>query len=228
MVPVADHDFFSAAAAASGALIGLLFVALSVWRERDDERRQVEAHRLRASAALTAFTNALVVSLFALVPGSELGLPATIVATVGIASAVASALRLARLRRVGVLIPARDMVFVAGGAVLFVAQLISGIRLMGHTHRSDLVQDLADLVIFCLLYGIARSWELIGGPQVGVIHEVADLIRGPADEVSGASGADAADGPDRADGAGDAEGVDRGGGADGADTLEGAETGGEG
>jgi hypothetical protein len=112
--------------------------------------------------------------------------------------------------------------------VLFVAQLISGIRLMGHTHRSDLVQDLADLVIFCLLYGIARSWELIGGPQVGVIHEVADLIRGPADEVSGASGADAADGPDRADGAGDAEGVDRGGGADGADTLEGAETGGEG
>jgi hypothetical protein len=108
---------------------------------------------------------------------------------------------------------------VAGGAVLFVAQLISGIRLMGHTHRSDLVQDLADLVIFCLLYGIARSWELIGGPQVGVIHEVADMMRGPAEEVSGASGADGADG---------AGGVDGGGGADGADTLEGAEAGGEG
>ena len=110
MVPPDIHDLFLAAASVAGALIGLLFVAISVAAERlTRTEASTQVHRIRASAALTAFTNALAVSLFALVPGHKIG-------------------------------PT----------------------------------------------GIARSWELVGGPSFGIAHEVTRLVRGresePADE----------------------------------------------
>jgi hypothetical protein len=32
-------------------------------------------------------------------------------------------------------------------------------------------------VVICFLIGIARAWELIGGPAIGIAHEVAELVR---------------------------------------------------
>lgn len=67
MVPEEFHDFFVAAAGVAGALIGLLFVAISVVPGTVGEAGRAVA-RLRPAAALSAFLNALVVSLLALVP----------------------------------------------------------------------------------------------------------------------------------------------------------------
>jgi hypothetical protein len=64
MTTASAHEFFAASAGVAGALIGLLFVAISVAPKRIIGPDASEVHGVRAAAALTAFTNALAVALF--------------------------------------------------------------------------------------------------------------------------------------------------------------------
>jgi hypothetical protein len=191
VVPDSIHGFFEASAGVAGALIGLLFMAISVSSERLARGQEgAPLHRIRASAALTAFTNALAVSLLALVPGQKIGPTAVAVAAGGLLFVMASLLSLIRLRQMRWRI-LRDGVFLIGLVVVFVVQLIQGIKVIVHPGDSDAVNTIAILVAICFVIGIDRAWELIGGPTLGISQEVGALVRGhkhsandPGDEES--------------------------------------------
>jgi hypothetical protein len=177
MVPEGIRDFFTASAGVAGALIGLLFVAISVSAERlAREEAGAQVHRVRAVAALTAFTNALAVSLFSLIPGQKIAITSVVVAAFGllfVAAALLSLIRMRQLRWVSV----RDALFLLGLAVVFVLQLAEGLAVNADPGNSGDVNTIAILVVCCFFIGIARAWELIGGPSIGIRREVTALVR---------------------------------------------------
>jgi hypothetical protein len=174
VTPADLHDFFVASAGVAGALVGLLFVAMTVAGERI---AAAPAHRVRAAAAMTAFTNALAVSLFGLVPGEKLGGTAAVVAVVGLAFVAAALLSLVRAG--GRSRPAvRDALSLTGLAATFAIELIQGLDLLAHPRDAGAARTIAILVVVCFLIGIARAWELIGGPTIGMGHELSAAVRG--------------------------------------------------
>lgn len=177
VVPADIHDFFAASVGAGAALIGLLFVAISVSAERlAKAEASSQLLRIRANAALTAFINALVISLFALLPSEVIGTTAMVVAILGLLFVTAALLSLVRLRRVRNVTRA-DGLFLIGLVIVFGYQLVAGYDVNHRPGDSGAVGTIAILVIVCFLIEISRVWELIGGPSIGIAREVAAMMR---------------------------------------------------
>ena len=174
--------FFSGTATVAGALVGLLFVALSVSPGRlRGAHASVEHHAIAA----TAFT-ALFVSLIGLQPGGGLAYGAVILGTVGLTSSCGLALKLWRVRAGGDL--SRRWPYLLGFIIaVYAAQIISGIVL--RTPDSE-ANSTVTFVYILFGVGIARSWELLGleggGPldllarRLGTRQPLADAAARPS------------------------------------------------
>jgi hypothetical protein len=160
----AAHDFFVASASVAGALIGLLFVAISVAPERVLGPEASEVHGVRAAAALTAFSNALTVSLFGLIPGFHIGGASTAVAIIGILFIARALVSVAPAWRAG-RFHLRDLSFLVGQFAAFVVQFVAAISLDKNELSENGLQIVCVVVVICFLIGIERAWELVGGPH---------------------------------------------------------------
>ena len=175
MVPTDFGPFFAATAAVAGALIGLLFVAISVAPAVGDLEGRVETD-VRAGVAFSALVNTLTISLFALIPGIDLGTTAAVVGLVSLSSCVALGMVLyregddRRVRR------HQARLLVVQGAV-FAYQAWVGFRLARQPHDVGLVRTACILVIVLFLVGIARAWQLIGARDTGLLTEVGNSLR---------------------------------------------------
>jgi hypothetical protein len=174
MVSTTFSGLFIVIAESAATLIGLLFVAVTVVKGRATDRPQ-EIGEFRAAASLLAFTNALVVSLYGLVPGNNIGYPALTLGVIGIfftaagaRATLAQSLR-QRHRR-------RQIVLLLGLMVVFGFQIVFGIGLIANARLSGGLSTIGDVLIASLLIGIGRCWELVGSWDTGIISSVSRLF----------------------------------------------------
>jgi hypothetical protein len=179
VVPDAYHSFFEGSASVAGALVGLLFVAISISPEKVTGEAGTAEHRIRAAAAFSALVNALVISLFALLPQTDLGTVALAVSLSGLASTVG--LVVVQLREPGPRRP-RQLVLVVFLFAVYGDQLDTASRILHNQRNTGAVHWEAVLVVVCLLIGIARAWELLGARSTGLIAAVHAIVRERLDE----------------------------------------------
>jgi hypothetical protein len=174
-VVIGDYrDLFVVIATAAATLIGLLFVAMSVSKDRAKAHPQV-IREFRAAAALFAFTNPFAVSLFGLVPGTNIGYPAAIVGVIGMAFTAAGV-------RTTLSLPSRQQylrpqaMLILALLFIFGVQLVVGIGLIVGPHRSGDLATIGYVLVASLLVGIGRAWELVGDWDTGLFSSIGLLI----------------------------------------------------
>jgi hypothetical protein len=155
VVPDNFDGFFTAAASAAGALIGLLFVAISMRPEAVLGANPSSRARALSSSSFTGLVNGFFISMAALIPGKNLGLTAVISASLALAAAV----RLQRQVGWGVTKVAVSTLMVAA----FVGQLAVGIGLLVYPHSVSLVTGIAWITIASLAVALMRAWSLLQG-----------------------------------------------------------------
>jgi hypothetical protein len=161
VVPDDYAEFFVATATVAGALIGLLFVAISV-RPAAAARTAHITTRLRSIAALSAFLNTLFLSLLALRPRADIGNACVALGAAGLVAMVVLLVLLVAQGRDRLRPMLRGVVLVAGQGVLYAAQLWDGRDLVLVPGDVSRVDDLAVIVLILFALGLARAWEFVG------------------------------------------------------------------
>jgi hypothetical protein len=185
VVPVSYHDFFGGCATVAGALIGLLFVAISVSPGRSAGGKASLDHQVTAGAAFSALVNTLVIALVALLPGASLGQTATVLAAIGLSSTIGLVVVLFREHQAPIRLD--QVVLLAALLVLYCLELADGIALGESPRDLGHVNDLGVLSIVFFGFAIARAWQLVGARSSHLLPTVAGLAHRPASPAAAPS-----------------------------------------
>ena len=176
MVSSEFHDFFLGSASVAGALIGLLFVAISVTPGAANGKAGHIYQQVRAAAAMSMFIDALVVSLLALLPsGQNLGNGSTALAIAGLTSTAALVITVVRTHDPSRTAwqTTRTLVLFAAVTAVYALQLTSALQINGTHAGNGQVTDQATLVIIMFLMGITRAWEIVGATKPRMLDVLA-------------------------------------------------------
>jgi hypothetical protein len=165
MVPASYHAFFGDCAEVAGSLIGLLFVAVSLSPEKPGGADST--FQVRAGTAFAVLTNGLVVSLVALLPGTNLALVCTILSGIGISSCVGLAVISYRNAPAGRRLQA--LLRVAATFALFAVQLVVAATLWSNPHHPGSIGTETTVIVAGFAFAIERAWELVGVGDSGLI-----------------------------------------------------------
>ena len=180
MVPASFLDFFLAVAGAGGALIGLLFVAISINPERIFGSRGAQERQGVAASAYTGLVNGFFVATGALIPHINAGGMALAFAGISILNSLALSWRLLRYH-MGQLSAhqgsartiwsrlLRTQVMVLGSLAVYVFELEVALELLRHPGNGPALYALC--VALLAIYGVSmlRAWELLGAPRNGLL-----------------------------------------------------------
>ena len=163
MVPDALTNFFIASTGAGAALLGLLFVSLSISPEEKITLNASIEKRVSAYGALGSLINAFFISLVALIPGN-FGTAVLIFGVLSFVIVVQNSIPLLRPHKDASNLARRIITTVLNLGV-YVAQCYYAVQLILNPHNSDPVYSLTTLLLVVYVLGVFRAWELLGGTR---------------------------------------------------------------
>ena len=168
MVPAEFANFFIASAGAGAALVGLLFVAVSLAPEQIVTRRAPVERQAVAGSAFTALINAFFLSVVALVPHFYFGSFIVPFSSLCLATSLIQAWHLLRGRKSWPSLLRRTfLVLLSVG--LYGLELLNGVQLLNDPSQAGIVFELVWCVIGAFGIGLSRAWELLGAQRYGLL-----------------------------------------------------------
>jgi hypothetical protein len=178
MVPDTFSSFFLATSSGGAALIGLLFVATSISPERVFSRSASPVLTAVATSAFTALVNAFFISTTALIPSSNIGYTALVLALIGIINSITIGVRLVwnrwenrnALEQSSMwLRVVRDQLVVVAALIVYVLELSYAARLIRYPDDQGALYSLASIILVVNGLGLLRAWELLGARRGGIL-----------------------------------------------------------
>jgi hypothetical protein len=168
VVPPEFASFFIAGASAGAALVGLLFVAVSIAPEQMVTRRAPIERQAVAGSAFTALINAFFLSLAALIPRFNFGLLIVPFISLCLVTTLIQAWQLLRLRK-GWLSLLRRTFLVMLSVALYGLELVNALNLSIDPSQVGAVYGLVFLLWGAFALGLIRAWELLGVHRYGLL-----------------------------------------------------------
>jgi hypothetical protein len=158
VVPAEFDAYFTAAAAAAGVLIGLLFVAVSLRPETVFGTDALSAGRAQAGAAFIGLADCFFLSIVALIPQAGLGVVAIVTAVTSLSGTV----------RLHSDVPRNELrlLMLLASLATYLYQLVIGFILEFNPADSNQVSYVAYLEIALFAVALGRAWDLVQGKHL--------------------------------------------------------------
>jgi len=181
LIPADYSSFLVASSQASAALIGLLFVAVSIAPERIFGHGAEAERQALALSAFTALANAFFISFGSLIPDLPFGVLVVVAGGVAGSQTLALLALFSSWRREGTLV--RSVALFLISAAIYISEIVLGFLLLAKPGYPGYVATLAMLLLGVFSIGLARAWELLGAPHgSGAVSTIAGWLERRAKE----------------------------------------------
>jgi|SRR5579863_7593478 len=161
-------NYFIATASAGAALIGLLFVSVSIAPHRTVQASAPIEARVMSSSAFTALLNGFFISLAAIMPHWNIGWVVLIVSLMGITNTLSQSWLMLRpwptwqnvIRRVWLN---------AVSLGLYLYELVTALQIIFSPTSDVLIFNLGTLLMYIYAIALLRAWELLGVQRSGLM-----------------------------------------------------------
>ena len=162
MVPPEYGNFLVASTGASAALLGLLFVSISIAPEKVFGTASEPSRRSLALASFTALANAFFISLSGLIPHLNFGDLVVITGLVAISQTLSLVTAISGWRASRNLL--RGVTLFLAAITVYGYEIVMGIQIINQPNNPAAVTVILELLLAVFAIGLARAWELLGAP----------------------------------------------------------------
>jgi len=197
MVPNNFYTFFATSAGAGAALIGLLFVAISIVPENILKEEASRERKATANNTFTALLNAFFISLGALIPHTNLGIIVIVFGLLSLSNGLGINWQLFRGRAIRQNLQwrrlSRNLLSILAPIILYGYECFFAVLLIRSPGDSDSVVNITIILIVIYGWGIEQAWEMLGLHRLGLLSIFLFWRRPAEDDALPSAGRDSMD-----------------------------------